>query len=132
VGAFPDVAPRTLTLLLWELRQRREFVAIVEELVQGNFHGVRKLFKRLNGGNGMPVFDARDVAPKQARASFYIALDRPDLLVQVKRECFYITAMGGEDGFTPQGLQAAGAGGPEQMRLKLVGELLGCNFSLDR
>jgi hypothetical protein len=28
-----------------------------------------------------------------------------------RSESFYITAMGCEDGFTPQGLQAAGAGG---------------------
>jgi hypothetical protein len=39
------------------------------------------------------------------------ACDRPDLLVQKKRDDFYITATGCEVGFTPQGLQAAGAGG---------------------
>jgi VacB/RNase II family 3'-5' exoribonuclease len=37
--------------------------------------------------------------------------DRAEVLVQEKLEIFYITAMGCEDGFAPQGLQAAGAGG---------------------
>ena len=38
-------------------------------------------------------------------------IDQPDLLVQVERESFHITAIGGEGGFGLQGLQAAGAGG---------------------
>jgi hypothetical protein len=40
-----------------------------------------------------------------------VTIDQPDFLVQAEEESFYITAMGCEDGFGPQGLQAAGAGG---------------------
>jgi hypothetical protein len=42
---------------------------------------------------------------------FFEGGDQPDFLVQAEEESFYITAMGCEDGFGPQGLQAAGAGG---------------------
>jgi hypothetical protein len=37
--------------------------------------------------------------------------NEPEDLVQQKRESFYITATGCEDGFARQGLQATGAGG---------------------
>ena len=50
------------------------FLAIVEKLIERNFHGARHFFKRFNGGNGMAVFDARNVAAEQSGALLDIAL----------------------------------------------------------
>ena len=64
VGAF---ALRKIGELGW-------LFAVIEKLVEWNFHRSRQFFKSLDRRNGVAVFDARNVAAKQPGALFNITL----------------------------------------------------------
>src|SRR6266566_8038542 len=49
-----------------EIWQLGRLLSIVEELVHRNFKGTGKLLQRLDSRNCVPVFDTRDIAPKQS------------------------------------------------------------------
>ena len=72
-GAPRDVIP---ALPLGKVRQFGWFFAVIEELVERHFHRSRQFFQGLDGRNGMPVLDARDVAAQQTRALFDVALGK--------------------------------------------------------
>jgi hypothetical protein len=73
---FTCAAPRDLVscLSFRKIRKLRRLLPIVEKLIEWNFHGARKLLQSLDRRNGMPVFDARNIAPEQPCALFDIAL----------------------------------------------------------
>ncbi len=64
------------TLPFRKVGQHGRFFAVVEKLVERNFHRPRQLFKRLDRRNGVAVFDARDVTAEKASALFDIALGK--------------------------------------------------------
>lgn len=73
-GASPRDIVRTLPLgKVWKLGR---FFAVIEELVERDFHGSSQLFQRLDRRNGVTVLDTRDVAAKQSRALFDVALGK--------------------------------------------------------
>ena len=47
--------------------------SVVEELVHRHFNRTGCLFQRFEGGDSMPVFDAKNMATQQTRAFFDIA-----------------------------------------------------------
>ena len=53
-------------LRLGRFGQLRRFLAVVEELIKWAFESTRQLFQRFDGRNCMAIFDARNIAPKQA------------------------------------------------------------------
>src|SRR5271165_7011992 len=61
----------------WLLWQR---VTIIKKLIQWHLQRSTNLFESLNGRNSVPIFYPRDVAAKETRALFYIALRKPLLL----------------------------------------------------
>lgn len=73
---FSPAAPSDVVRALpfWKVGKGRRFFAIVEELVERNFHGARQLFQSLDRGNGMSVLNSRDVAAKQTCPLFDVAL----------------------------------------------------------
>ena len=75
-GVFAGAAPRNgiRRLSLGEVRSLGRLVTVVEKLVHGNLQSPSHLFHRFNGGNGVPVFHARDIAAKQAGALLNVTL----------------------------------------------------------
>jgi hypothetical protein len=75
-GFLAVAAPRDIVgaFALRKIGQFGRLLAIVEKLVERHFHGPRQLFESFDRRNGMTVFDARDVAAKQPRALFDVAL----------------------------------------------------------
>ena len=75
---FPRTSPSDVigTLPFRKIGQHGRFFAVVEKLVERNFHRPRQLFKRLDRRNGVAVFDARDVTAEKASALFDIALGK--------------------------------------------------------
>src|SRR5580704_6240804 len=73
---FSRASPRDIIgrLPLRKIRQHRRLFAIIEKLVERNFHRPCQLFQCLDRRNGMPVFDARDVTTEQPSALFDVAL----------------------------------------------------------
>ncbi len=61
-------------LSLWKVRHLGRFLAVVEDLIQQDFHGSRQLFERLDGWDGVSVFDTGNVAAQQSRSLFDVAL----------------------------------------------------------
>jgi hypothetical protein len=53
---------------------RGKGVTVVEKIMDGNLDGAGEFFEGLNGGNGMAVFDAREIAAEQSGAILDIAL----------------------------------------------------------
>src|SRR5215471_10428133 len=58
-AAPSDVVTR---LALWEVRQLRRFLAVVEELVERHFERTSEFFQRFNSRHSVAIFDAGDVA----------------------------------------------------------------------
>ena len=54
--------------------KRRRVLSFVEDLVERDFHGAGEFFQSVNGGDGVTVFDARDVAALQAGAALEFTL----------------------------------------------------------
>ena len=73
-GAAPCDIVRALPLR--KIRQLGRFFAVVEELVERDFHRPGQLFERLDRRDGVSVFDARDVAAEQTGALFNVALGK--------------------------------------------------------
>jgi hypothetical protein len=75
---FPCATPGDIirALPLWQIGELGWFFAVVEHLVERHFHGARELLKSLDRRNGMAVFDAGNVATKQAGALFDVALGK--------------------------------------------------------
>ena len=75
---FPRTSPSDVigTLPLRKVRQHRWFLAVIEKLVERNFHRPRQFFKRLDRRNGVAVFDSRDVTAEKASALFDVALGK--------------------------------------------------------
>jgi hypothetical protein len=73
---FSSAAPSDIVraLPLRKIGQLRWLFAVVEELVEGNFHGACQLFESLDRRNSMAIFDARDIAAEKAGAFLDIAL----------------------------------------------------------
>ena len=61
-------------LALKNVGQGRRLVAVVEELVQGNFESAGKFLDGLQSRNGVSVFHAGNIAPQQSRALFNFSL----------------------------------------------------------
>jgi hypothetical protein len=59
---------------LWEIRHLGRLLAVIKKLVHGDFQGSGHFLQRFDGRNGVAVFNAGDVAAKQARALFDFAL----------------------------------------------------------
>ena len=49
-------------------------VTIVEKKMDGDLDGAGEFLERLDGGNGMAVFDAREIAAEQSGAALDVAL----------------------------------------------------------
>jgi hypothetical protein len=75
---FPRTPPGNVVgrLPLGKIGQHGWLFAVVEKLVERNFHGPRQLFQRLDRRNGVPVLDARDIATKKTSALFDVALGK--------------------------------------------------------
>jgi hypothetical protein len=73
---FSPAAPGDVVraLPLGKIGKCGRFLAVVEELVERNFHRARQLFESLDCRNGVSVLDARDVAAKQTCPLFDVAL----------------------------------------------------------
>jgi hypothetical protein len=69
-------APRNVvrTLALGKIGQFGWLFAVVEKLVEWNFHGPSQFFESFDRGNGMAILDARNVAAKQPSALLDVAL----------------------------------------------------------
>src|SRR5882762_1467483 len=61
-------------LPLREIRQFGRLLAVIEELVHGNFHRAGQLFQCFYGRDRVSIFDPRNVAPKKASPLFNISL----------------------------------------------------------
>src|SRR5450759_1208822 len=59
---------------LWEIGQFGRLLTIVKKLVQRDLKGASEFFQCFNGWHGMAIFDARDIATKQARPLFNFTL----------------------------------------------------------
>src|SRR5262249_6432904 len=61
---FAGAAPRNVVtrLALRQIRQLRRLFAVVKQLIEWDLECTRQLFQRFNGGDGVAIFDARDVA----------------------------------------------------------------------
>ena len=71
-------APRNIVsaFALRKIGKLWRFFAVIEKLVERNFHRSRQFFEGFDRRNGMTVFDAGDVAPKQSGALFNITLGK--------------------------------------------------------
>jgi len=75
-GFLPGAAPSNI-VRAFALRKIGQFgwlFAVIEKLVEWNLHSSGQFFKSLDRRNGMPIFDARDVAAKQPSALFDVTL----------------------------------------------------------
>src|SRR5713226_4769114 len=61
-------------LALWQIGKLGWLFAVVEELVDRALQGTGKLLQRFDGGHGVTVFDAGDVAAQQTGALLDVAL----------------------------------------------------------
>jgi hypothetical protein len=59
---------------LWQIRQLRRLLAVIEELLHRNFQCPGHFLERFNSRYGVSVFHARDVATKQARPLLNVPL----------------------------------------------------------
>src|SRR5437899_1178700 len=73
---FARAAPRAFGRrpALGQVGQFERLLAVVEELIQGNFEGAGELLQRLDRRDGVPVLNAGDVAADQARALLDVPL----------------------------------------------------------
>src|SRR3984957_9148717 len=63
-SVFSTSAPRDIVggLSFGKIRQFGWFFAVVEKLVEWDFHGARQFFQRLDGRNGVAIFNAGNIA----------------------------------------------------------------------
>jgi hypothetical protein len=75
-GVFSTASPRDIVcrLPLGKIRQHGRFFAVVEELVERDFHSPRQLFQSFDRRNGVTVFDARNVTAEEPSALLDVAL----------------------------------------------------------
>src|SRR5215475_2404260 len=61
---FAGASPRNVVrrLALRQIRQLRRLFTVVEQLIERDLECARQLFQRFNGGDGVAIFYARDVA----------------------------------------------------------------------
>jgi hypothetical protein len=73
---FPTASPGDIVgrLPLGKVRQHRRFFAVVEELVERDFHSPRQLFQRFDRRNGVTVLDARNVTAEEPGALLDVTL----------------------------------------------------------
>ena len=79
IARFFPGAPQAISsalLRFGRLGKLGRLFAVVEELVERDFHGPRQLFERLDRRNGVAVLHARDVAAEQSGALFDVALGK--------------------------------------------------------
>jgi hypothetical protein len=74
-GILARAAPRVATgLPLGKIDQFGRLFAVVEKLVHGNLESAGHFLQRFNGGNGMTIFHAGDIAPEQASTLLDVTL----------------------------------------------------------
>ena len=61
---------------LRKIGQLGRFFAVVEQLVERNFHRSRQFFERLDGRYGMAIFHARNVTTKKSGALLDVTLGK--------------------------------------------------------
>ena len=73
---FTDAAPGDVIrrLPLGEIRQLRRFLTVIKELLEWALESASQLFQRLDGRDSMTIFDARNVATKEAGTFLDVAL----------------------------------------------------------
>ncbi len=73
---FADAAPGDVIrrLPLGEIRQLRRFLTVIKELIEWALESASQLFQRLDGRDSMTIFDARNVATKEAGTFLDVAL----------------------------------------------------------
>src|SRR5216684_4091612 len=73
---FTDAAPGDVIgrLPLGQIRQLRRFLTVIKELIEWAFESASQLFQRLDGRDSMTIFDARNVATKEAGTFLDVAL----------------------------------------------------------
>src|SRR2546422_11475109 len=78
-GVFAGAAPGNLvpSLAFREIGQLRRFLALVEELIEGDLKCAGHFLQRLDRRNRVAVFDAGDVATEKASALLDVALGKP-------------------------------------------------------
>src|SRR6266566_3806083 len=73
---FTDAAPGDVVrrLALGEIRQLRRFLTVIKELIEWALESASEFFQRLDGRDSMTIFDARNVATKEAGTFLDVAL----------------------------------------------------------
>jgi hypothetical protein len=71
-GTAPDNVVSVLTL--GKIGKLGRLFAVIEKLIEWDFQSARHFLQRLDGRNGMAIFNAGDVATKQSGALFDIPL----------------------------------------------------------
>src|SRR5258707_3624602 len=73
---FTDAAPGDVVrrLALGEIRQLRRFLTVIKELIEWALESASEFFQRFDGRDSMAVFYAGNVATKQTRSLFDVAL----------------------------------------------------------
>src|SRR5712691_3710780 len=73
---FTDAAPGDVVrrLALGEIRQLRRFLTVIKELIEWALESTSEFFQRFDGRDSMTILDAGNVATKQTRSLFDVAL----------------------------------------------------------
>jgi hypothetical protein len=81
---LPGAAPDNIVgaFALRKIGQSGRFFTVIKELIEWDFQSAGYFLKRFNGGNGMAIFDARDIATEQACALFDVPLGKLFILAQ--------------------------------------------------
>ena len=73
---FTDAAPGDVVrrFTLGKIRQLRRFLTVIKELIEWALESTSEFFQRFDGRNSMAIFNAGNVAAKQPRSLFDVAL----------------------------------------------------------
>ena len=73
---FTDAAPGDVVrrFPLGKIRQLRRFLTVIKELIEWALESTSEFFQRLDGRDSVAIFYAGNVATKQARSFFDVAL----------------------------------------------------------
>src|SRR5260370_42526982 len=73
---FTDAAPGDVVrrLAVGEIRQLRRFLTVIKELIEWALESASEFFQRFDGRDSMTILDAGNVATKQTRSLFDVAL----------------------------------------------------------